>query len=119
MGVNSLLAVRESTVYITGCLCTKPGVEKTGSQDGVLKLHKGVSKFSLHSYFFFVYMCLFMILNCQQQGRHINLIVLPFPVSRPFGQAKQLCEEDTHSCFSDQKAEVQRGSVICPRSHSS
>lgn len=57
--------------------------------------------------------------NCQQQGRHINLIVLPFPVSRPFGQAKQLCEEDTHSCFSDQKAEVQRGSVICPRSHSS
>lgn len=60
-----------------------------------------------------------MILNCQQQGRHINLIVLPFPVSRPFGQAKQLCEEDTHSCFSDQKAEVQRGSVICPRSHSS
>ena len=34
----------------------------------------------------FVCMCLFMVLNCQQQGRRINLTVLPFPVSRPFGQ---------------------------------
>ena len=34
----------------------------------------------------FVRMCLFMVLSCQQQGRRINLTVLPFPVSRPFGR---------------------------------
>lgn len=29
--------------------------------------------------------------------------------------SEQFCEEDTYYCFSGQKAESQRGSLICPK----
>lgn len=43
------------------------------------------------------------------QGSHVVFSLSP----------EQLYEEDTYSCFSDQKTKAQRGSVIRPKSHSS
>lgn len=92
---------------------------------GFYKFLKEYQGFLFIHVFFYMYQYSFMVLNCQPQGRHINLIVPNLSCVQGStcifftDSSEQLCEEDTYFCFSGQKAEVQRGSVIGLRSHSS